>query len=104
MSQATTPTVVLHDSIELSDKISAHIKVLEDGLWVGDFWVDFDHRPRRDADERYVADWDTVKSGGNGIYVDDDPCFWMVESVVDELSARCPGATLTTIDSGSDDK
>ena len=99
------PTVVLHDSIELSDKISAHIKVLDGGgEWVGDFWVNFEHRPRRDRSDRYVADWDTIKSGGNGRYVDDDPCFWMVESIVSELRKRYAGMTFQTVDSGKNDK
>ena len=104
MTQQTKPTVVLHDSHELEDCISAHVKVLEDGEWVGDFWVDFEKRPRRDTEGRYVADWSTVKSGGNGIYVDSTPCFWMVESVVDELRERYVGMTLKTIDSGPNDR
>ena len=104
MTQQTKPTVVLHDSHEFADSISAHVKVLEGGEWVGDFWVDFEKRPRRDTEERYVADWSTVKSGGNGIYVDSTPCFWMVESVVDELRERYVGMALKTIDSGPNDK
>ena len=106
MTQATDkPTVALHDSLELSDKISAHVKVLDgSGEWAGDFWVDFEKRPRRGTEERYVADWSTVKSGGNGIYVDSTPCFWMVESVVDELRERYVGMTLKTIDSGPNDR
>ena len=104
MTQQAKPTVVLHDSHEFADSISAHVKVLEDGEWVGDFWVDFEKRPRRGTEERYVADWSTVKSGGNGIYVDSTPCFWMVESVVDELRKRYVGMTVKTIDSGPNDK
>jgi len=104
MTQQTKPTVVLHDSHESDDKISAHVKVLEDDEWVGDFWVNFEKRPRRDQPNRYVADWDTIKSGGNGIYFDDDPCFWMVEEIVDELSARHNRMDFNTIDSGKNDR
>ena len=103
--QTEKPTVVLHDSIELTDGVNAHIKVLdESNEWIGDFWVDFEKRPRRDVTERYVADWDTIKSGGNGIYVDDDPCFWMVEAVVDDLQERYPLMRFETINSGKNDK
>lgn len=106
MTQTTKkPTVVLHDSHQYKDKISAHVKVLDgSGEWAGDFWVDFEHRPRRDQPNRYVADWDTVMSGGNGIYVDDDPCFWMVESVVSELRHRYNRMDFITVDSGRNDK
>ena len=105
MTQQTKPTVVLHDSHESENMVSAHVKVLdESGGWVGDFWVDFEHRARRDRPNRYVADWDTVKSGGNGIYVDDDPCFWMVESIVSELREQYNRRDFITIDSGKNDK
>lgn len=105
MFQRTTPNVVLRDSHELKDTISAHIKVTdENDLWIGDFWVDFEHRPSPECEDRYVADWSTIKSGGNGKYTDDDPCFWMVEEIVGELEARYTPATLETVDSGPKDK
>lgn len=105
MTQQTKPTSVLHESHKASDKISAHVKVLDESSeWAGDFWVDFEHRPRRDDPNRYVADWGTVKSGGNGIYFDSNPTFWLVESVVDELSEEYNRMTFDTIDSGPNDR
>lgn len=107
MTQQTKPTAVLHDSHESDDKISAHVKVLDGtGEWAGDFWVDFEKRPRRSRRERYVADWGTIKSGGNGIYVDGTPCFWTVEEVADDLRDKYAGTGVKfeTIDSGPNDR
>ena len=105
MTQQAKPSVELYESHKSSDRVSAHVNVKdESGDWYGDFWVDFEHRPRRDRPNRYVADWDTVKAGGNGAYLDDNPCFWMVESVVSELQDGYNRIEFQTIDSGKNDK
>ncbi len=69
------------------NELLVHISVSEDGDWIGDFWVEFT-KERLGGSDKYVADWDSVRSGGNGIYVDDQPPFWPVQEVVDKLNER----------------
>jgi len=99
----------MRDSVEVlntneirgkADTQHAHISVLDDGEWVGDFYASF-HRRVRHGEVTYAADWTDVK-GGNGIYVDDDPTFWPVEVAAEQLN-ETTRETFQAINSGPTD-
>jgi len=98
MSDDTTLTAEVINSQENSEQVNAHVKVLEDNEWIGDFFVDFERR--RDV---FMADWGTVKSGGNGVYVDSGAPFWAVEEAADQLNEEHTHRVFDTIDSGPND-
>lgn len=75
----------------------AQIAVLEDGEWVGDFFANFEKRR-----DKLVADWSTLKKG-NGLYVDEEPPFWPVEVVADELDDRYELREFMAVNSGPSD-
>jgi len=76
----------------------AHIKVLQDGEWVGDFYANFEKYR-----DKLVADWSTVKKG-NGLYVDQEPPFWPVEVIAEELDERYELRDFEAVNSGPTDK
>jgi len=88
-------------------EVMVHIKVSEvDGdepEWIGDFWVVFT-RQRFGGETAYVADWSDVKDGGNGLYVDQNPCFWMVEEAAEQLDDQYELQKFRTINSGPNDR
>jgi hypothetical protein len=77
------------------DKL-VQITVLAEGSWIGDFFVTFGF-----DGSRYVADWSAV-CGGNGEYVDEQPPFWPVEAVADQLT-NSTSSEYVAINSGPDD-
>jgi len=87
---------------DIRDNVYVQINVQEDGEWVGDFWAVFERR-RLGGKDKYVADWGTVKSGGNGIYVDDHPNFWPVEEAVKELNNRFELQEFVALNTGPSD-
>lgn len=73
---------------------NAHVKMLDDGEWVGDFFVDFVASVTRlegsaDEDNKtvFVATPSDVRRG-NGIYVDDNPDFELIERVSQLLNKK----------------
>lgn len=97
MQQSEPITVELLNSEESLNGITAHVNVKESGEWVGDFYVDFE--PMRD---KHVADWSTI-GGGNGIYVDREPTFQLVQDVADDVQEAHPDKQIDSIDSGPND-
>ena len=95
----TTLTAELHDTSDSQDGLTAHINVLEDGEWIGDFFAEFTHY----RDDRYTADWSDVKRG-NGVYVDGHPTFWPVQEIVSELNETHDDMEFKAIDSGPNDR
>jgi len=114
MEAHNAPKTVSHEDIVVSvinteelypgrtDTLHVHVNVEDADGWVGDFWVDFNRRGRLET-RQFVADWSDVKSGGNGLYVDDHPTFWLVEAAREILNDHFT-TEFKTIDSGPNDK
>jgi len=92
---------VEHVTSSAREKFIAHITVTEGCEWVGDFFAEF-VRQHIGGERKYVADWDNLKSG-NGIYVDEQPPFWTVEEVADELNGRFELQTIEALNTGPRD-
>ena len=95
----TTLTAELHDTYDSQDGLNAHIKVLEDGEWIGDFFAEFTHY----RGNLYTADWSDVKCG-NGLYSHEHPPFWPVQEVAKELNKSHDNWDFKAINSGPNDR
>ena len=85
----------------VAKEITAHINVLESGEWVGDFFTTFT-KQRLGGTDKYVADWDSLKQG-NGIYTDQEPCFWPVQEIAKELNEKYELQEFVALDTGKND-
>jgi len=107
MADETELSAELYDTYttnrrSIAKEITAHIKVLESGEWVGDFFATFT-RKRVTGSDQYVADWASVTQG-NGLYVDEEPPFWPVEEIADVLNEKYSLENFIAINSGPNDK
>ena len=106
MQAETKLTAELHDTYSSGQnssrsELTAHINVLEDGEWIGDFFATFT-RQRLGGTDKYVADWDSLKQG-NGIYTDQQPCFWPVQEIAKELNEKYELQEFVALDTGKND-
>lgn len=106
MAEEKQLSAELHDTYSSGEstnrsELTAHIKVLEDGEWVGDFFATFT-RQRLGGSDKYVADWASLTQG-NGIYTDSEPCFWPVQEISNELNEKYELQEFVALNSGPND-
>lgn len=102
MEAQQTPTAEIENVFESGDDVHVRVSVLENDEWIGDFVVVFERR-RVGGKIRHVADWSTIKSGGNGMYVEETPTFWPVEHAAEELNNRHITKEFVALDTGPND-
>lgn len=83
------------------DTAFVQITVREGGEWIGDFFATFT-RKRLGGEDKFVADWSDV-SGGNGIYVEEQPPFWPVGEAAKELNQRFELKNFEALNTGPND-